>query len=418
MNTETINKLAILISWPREIDMFLPLIKKLPKKKIVIIANDSNSFETGRVKSNKLILDLLKKNNITHELFSNIYNKKKFKVLISTGETSGKKITLFSLLRFFYAFTFGFIIQKTKLFIIFEKIFNKPLTADGLHCNLGLPWYPEKQIGEITIKYPDGADLKKKNYPYNFLKEIFDIFLVYTDIEISLIKRKFSSKICKKIDYFRYKNLSNKKKAFKDFENNKYFNKNKKILYWLPTHVDFNNENDSNIKLWFKKIAFLRKNFNLIIRPHPKTILSNKNILTELTNEKFIIDNNPNRKIGDVIKHSALVFCDYGGPVFSTIYLNKSLVLLNLPKNSKFNLELRASQSLDVYVRQELISLDINCTEKEILKRVSKSLQSKYKKKFKKVKNKYFGSSKPCNLDQISKFLMNLFEKRENPNYL
>ena len=142
--------------------MFLPLIKKLPKKKIVIIANDSNSFETGRVKSNKLILDLLKKNNITHELFSNIYNKKKFKVLISTGETSGKKITLFSLLRFFYAFTFGFIIQKTKLFIIFEKIFNKPLTADGLHCNLGLPWYPEKQIGEITIKYPDGADLKKK----------------------------------------------------------------------------------------------------------------------------------------------------------------------------------------------------------------------------------------------------------------
>ena len=106
MNNNTINKLAILISWPREIDMLLPLIKKLPKKKIVIIANDNNSFETGRDKSNKLILNLLKKNNIKHELFSDIYNKKKFRFLISTGEISGKKITLFSLLRFFYAFTF------------------------------------------------------------------------------------------------------------------------------------------------------------------------------------------------------------------------------------------------------------------------------------------------------------------------
>ena len=418
MNNNTINKLAILISWPREIDMLLPLIKKLPKKKIVIIANDNNSFETGRDKSNKLILNLLKKNNIKHELFSDIYNKKKFRFLISTGEISGKKITLFSLLRFFYAFTFGFIVEKTKLFIIFEKIFNKPLTANGLHCKPGLPWYPEKKIAEVVIKYPDGADVKKKNYPYNFLKEIFDIFLVYTDIEISLIKKKFSSKICKKIDYFRYKNLSSKKKAFKDFENNKYFNKNKKILYWLPTHVDFNNENDLNIKLWFKKIAFLRKNFNLIIRPHPKTILSNKNILAELINEKFIIDNSPNRKIGDVIKHSKLVFCDYGGPVFSSIYLNKSLILLNLPENSKFNVELRANQSLDVTARNELASLDINSTEKQILKRVNESLNSKYTKKLKKIKKKHFGTSKPYNINELSKFLINLFAKRDNPNYL
>ena len=411
MNTNLIQKIAILISWPREIDMLLPLIKKIPKKKVIVIANDNNSIEKGRTKSNKLISILLKKNNINFELFSNIYNKKKYKVLISTGETSGKKITLFSLLRFLYAYTFGYIIQKTKLFIIFEKIFNKPFTADGFNCKLGLPWYPEKKIGEIIIKYPDGADLKKKNYPYNFLKKVFDIFLVYTDIEISLIKKKFGSKICKKIDYFRYKNLSNKKISFKDFEENKHYNKNRKNIYWLPTHIDLNNENDLNIKLWFKKIVFLRKNFNLIIRPHPKTILSNNNILKELADEKFIIDYNSNRKIGDIINHSALVFCDYGGPVFSTIYLNKPLVLLNLPKKSKYLLDLEINQSLDIKIRQELISLDIKNSEKEIFKKINSSLNNKYKKKIIKVRNKYFGPNKPYSVDQLSNFLITLIKK-------
>ena len=177
------------------------------------------------------------------------------------------------------------------------------------------------------------------------------------------------------------------------------------------SHIDLNNENDLNVKLWFKKIIFLRKSFNIIIRPHPKTIISNNNILKELANEKFIIDYNSNRKIGDIIKHSALVFCDYGGPVFSTIYLNKSLVLLNLPNTSKYNLNLKTNQSLDITIRQELISLDINSSENEILKKISLSLKNKYKKKIIKVRNKYFGPTKPYSVDQLSDFLIKLIKK-------
>lgn len=78
MTINKINKLAIIISWPREIDMFLPLIKFLPKKKFIIIANNSFSVEKGRLKSNKLILDFLKKNKLPYELFTNVFKKKKF----------------------------------------------------------------------------------------------------------------------------------------------------------------------------------------------------------------------------------------------------------------------------------------------------------------------------------------------------
>jgi len=110
MSIDKINKLAIIISWPREIDMFLPLIKSLPKNKLTIIANNSFSIEKGRLKSNDLIIDYLKKNKLSYELFSDVYKIKKFKILLSTGEINGKKISFYSLIRFFYAFTFGFII--------------------------------------------------------------------------------------------------------------------------------------------------------------------------------------------------------------------------------------------------------------------------------------------------------------------
>jgi len=83
MSIDKINKLAIIISWPREIDMFLPLIKSLPKNKLTIIANNSFSIEKGSLKSNDLIIDYLKKNKLSYELFSDVYKIKKFKILLS-----------------------------------------------------------------------------------------------------------------------------------------------------------------------------------------------------------------------------------------------------------------------------------------------------------------------------------------------
>lgn len=79
MNSNLVNKLAVVISWPREIDMLYPLIQHIPKKKFLIIINDFKSFETGRTKSSKLILKYIKDKRLPYELFSNILKKKNLK---------------------------------------------------------------------------------------------------------------------------------------------------------------------------------------------------------------------------------------------------------------------------------------------------------------------------------------------------
>lgn len=416
MRNKPINKIAFLISWPREIDMFSNLIKVVPSNKVEVLVNDINSLESGRSKSNKLIPYLLKKNNIKFKRFSNIYKKKKYKILISTGEASASKVTLYSLIRFFYSISIGLILEKTKIYKILFFLFKRPFTGGGLNCKVGLPWFPEKDIAETVIKFPDGADIKQKNYPYDYMQDIFDIFLSYSDKEIRLIQKKFKKKKCKKIDYFRYLGLTKSKNYLEDLTYHKYFKKKKKILYWLPTHIDIYKEEDQNILLWYKKLSFLKNKFNLIIRPHPKTILRNKTIIKKLKKEKFIIDKDHNRKIGNIIQASDVVLCDYGGTVFSSIFLNKSLSLLNLPDDYKYVLDLKLSKSLDINIRGDLSVLNLNDQKKTIDKKILMTLNFKYKKKINNLKKKYFGSSKAYSVYDLSSFLINLLNKKSYEN--
>ena len=72
------NKIAILINWPREIDMYYQLIKSIPSHRTEIIVNNIKSIERGRNKLSKVIEKILERKKIKYKLFSNIYKKKKY----------------------------------------------------------------------------------------------------------------------------------------------------------------------------------------------------------------------------------------------------------------------------------------------------------------------------------------------------
>ena len=197
-----INKIGILIAWPREIDMYDGLLD-MSSDKIDIIVNDFKSFEKGRNLSNKKIIEILEKKKINFKLFSKVFKNFKYKVIVSTGEMSGYKISIYSILRFIYGFTIGNLINVLKISNILISIFGRPFTGGGKNISLGINWFPEKILGNIVIKYSDGMDIKTKNYPFDVYKNVFDIYFSYCDLEIQLIKKKFA-KECLKIDYFRF----------------------------------------------------------------------------------------------------------------------------------------------------------------------------------------------------------------------
>ena len=83
---------------------------------------------------------------------------------MSSGELTSTKITAISILKYLYARSLGRFLILLKLDKLLEKLFNRPFT--GAHRdNFGSFWYPEKDLGEISIKLPKDLDLKLKIYP-------------------------------------------------------------------------------------------------------------------------------------------------------------------------------------------------------------------------------------------------------------
>ncbi len=403
-----INKIGILINWSRELDMYYELVKQIPKNKIELIINDVNSLEKGRDTQFKIIKNIFKKNKINYKLFSKVYKKQIYKVLISTGEVSSQKVSFYSLARFLFAHSFGLFFEITRISKFFMILFKRPYTAGGLKCTLGMNWYPEKRLGNIVIKYPDGMDIKLKKYPYDEYKKIFDIYFVHGRFEQKLIEKKFSSKITHIMGYPRFLNLSKdndiKKKLYMDFN----LDKRKKLIYWTPTNVDMKGENFLNILLWMDKIAKLQKDYNIIIRPHPKTLTLAPEIEIKLKKLNFFIDKDHNRKIGEIIKISDLVLSDYGGTIFSAIFLSKPIILLNLNHGSKFVYELRYLNSLDLIIRKSILNLETGISIKNIFKAVNQSQERDYKKKIINYKQDFFGPNNKLSINLTKKFLLNL----------
>ena len=96
------NKICILINWSREIDMYIDLINLIPEENIDIIVNDIKTIERERKENSKDIEKNLLAKKIKFKYFSKIYKKKKYKIILSTGLASTQKISLYSMLRFFY----------------------------------------------------------------------------------------------------------------------------------------------------------------------------------------------------------------------------------------------------------------------------------------------------------------------------
>ena len=399
-----INKIGIVIAWPREIDMYSGLLNN-SSNKIDIIVNDFKSFEKGRNLSNNKIIEILEKKKIKYKLFSEVFKKVTYKVIVSTGEISGYKISLYSILRYIYALTFGNIISFLKISDLLTSIFGRPFTGGGSNVLLGINWFPERVLGKIVIKFTDGMDIKTKNYPFDIFKNVFDIYLSYCDLEIELIKKKFN-KECVKIDYFRFISEAEQKDLKRD-ELIKKFNLDprKKIIYWLPTHIINSNEEDENLKNWMFKLNFLNKYYNIILRPHPKTLTINKDILGELEKLNYKVDKNFDQKIGQIIKCSDLILADYGAILFDTLYLKKKMVLLNLRENTKFEKDLIYNKSLDILLREDIESLNTNISQSEIYEKIKNEFNDDNYDKLKNLKTKYFGNQTSLSLIQLKEYL-------------
>jgi hypothetical protein len=396
------NKICYLINWPRELDMYLHLFKNHKKNEYDILINNDSINQKINFKTN-VISKKLKKLNLP---FKFLLNKKKnsYEYVISTGDRPIKKITIFSLLRFFYANTIGKFLIFFSITTLLKKIFKKPLSASNYQNILFDDIYIEKKIAKKVIKFPNSLDINLKHFPNNVWRNNFDFFCVTGGIDKRLISKKFPEKKLFDIGHPRFDYLKSKKILENKIKQE--FKISKKILLVIFTYQTLISQNINTIK---KLILFLKKNFSkyqIIFRPHPKIYYSHPNIIKLLKKEKIILDNDETRSYGNLLKGSSIIATDYGSAVLDAIYLDKKILNITWPNDKIIKKILKREECNDYLAKNHLVKINFtkNLNPKFKKNEMNYFKGKKYKKKINKLKTKLFGKKRK-NLNEFYKLL-------------
>ena len=384
-----IKKIFILINSEREFDYYYNLVNKYPDK-FTFIINDH--------KKQVNYLSFKKKKYYNSIKLSNILNSNKkyeVEVLISTGLGHLQLITIKSFLKFIYSRTFGNLIQTTKLEKIFLSFFERKFTAGANKCPIFDSVQIEKKISKLAICFPRGLDLNIKMHPEKRWVKTFDYFFCHSKFDKKIIEKN-SNKKAFLIGYPRYKNKKNQRNRIRN-------------ILWMPSYPKYANDKMFNIKKWLAVFSKLNsKKYKITIKFHPKIFLMNKSKLIFQKHIKVIDD--PSQNLNKLYSQSDLVVCDYGGSIFSALFNEKPIILLNADIN-KYGLN---KDNLEIVLRKNFYELN-NFNEQKLIQLIE-DIDKNYlynKLQIKNLKKKIFGENIP--LKEVYKKIIKLSNEA---NYL
>jgi hypothetical protein len=376
-------KIFILINSDREFDYYNSLIKKFPKHYVVVLNDHKkqvnyHSFKTLKLKKYLKVTDFLKSRP-----------EKKLPILLSTGLGHLNIISIKSILIYLYARTFGFIMLKLNIHKYLFKIFKRTFTAGGSSAKIYDLIQIEKKISKISVCFPRGLDIDIKKHPVNRWVDNFDYFLVHSKYDKKIIEKN-TKKPTQIIGYPRYIRK----------KNSKINTKIKKIL-WMPSYPKFSKDKLFNVTGWLTAFSILKKKYSITIKFHPKFSVDKK--IKAIFEKHISIINNPKENLSQLYDKNDIIVCDYGGSIFSAVYNEKPVILLNNDKRKYGLLE----ENLEIVLRSKFYS--INRFNNDKLINLINNISSDYKNKkleIKKLKKKIFGNQ--ITIGQVHKTIVNI----------
>ena len=151
------------------------------------------------------------------------------------------------------------------------------------------------------------------------------------------------------------------------------------------------------------KLNFLNKHYNVILRPHPKTLTINKDILRELEKLNYKVDKNFNQKIGQIIKCSDLILADYGAILFILVSKEKN-DFIKFKRKYKIRKRFNCNKCRFL-LREDVENLNTDISESDIYEKIENEFNADNYESLKDLKMKYFGHKTSLNLIQVKKYL-------------
>lgn len=193
--------------------------------------------------------------------------------------------------------------------------------------------------------------LGKAKHNYSSWNNTYDLILCFGPLQVEQLQACCKA-ICFQMGYPRYDDYFNSPELVGLQPPELGLDPLKPTILWLPTWLEL-----SSLSHYADVMASLCDKYNVIVKTHPLTREQEPENLAILSQYQFtsviteVYDNL------NLFRCADYVVCDYGGTAFGAIYLDKPLLLLNLP-NAKGN-HLVGDDSPDISLREQIVNLDI-----------------------------------------------------------
>jgi len=359
--TNHVHKIAFFVVDKRHFDYYGNVLKALEKQAIPfeVVINDKLSEVKSVIGDayEREMVEVAVKTGFPFTTLSQVLDSKiKYEVVVTTFTfkyryRSGKASIRESVVRAGYR-AFQKVLRLTR-----SVLLSSSLESWLNEYELSKLELPETLIGRKIVQFPKGMDIHLGRYPDPETEPLIHHYLCHGRFDSSIIAQK-SSKPYSVIGYPRYDDLVDPELAKARTLRNEFgIPPDKPIVTWLPTYVPRQGNPDFNIDHWAPYVATLQEQFAVIVRPHPKRVEKDRDLLlNKLSAFGFFVDLVAERDMSEMYAGSEFTVCDYGGVVFSAVYTDKKLILLNHPDHEE---TAHWKQNINVYrIRDILRSID------------------------------------------------------------
>ncbi|OGA68245.1 MAG: hypothetical protein A3F77_11315 [Betaproteobacteria bacterium RIFCSPLOWO2_12_FULL_67_28] len=230
-----------------------------------------------------------------------------------------------------------------------ERIGNQrrlAMLVSGHPFRLMEDWLP-RQLADVNVRLMYA--LGKAQWNFSDWNEIYDVILCFGPYHAQRLAR-FSWPLVVQVGYPRYSRYFSAPPDRQELLRRLRCDAAKRTLLWLPTWKAL-----SSIDRFAECIGALAGEYNLVIKPHPLSITTEPERIARLaalpgaTVLTDLVDN------GDLFCIADTVLCDYGGPAFGAVYLDRNLLLLDVAGADSD--ELMGPDSAELLLRQHIAAI-------------------------------------------------------------
>jgi hypothetical protein len=205
-----------------------------------------------------------------------------------------------------------------------------------------------KALGNIQVRFMYALGAAKHNFAS--WNSHYDLILCFGPWEPKRLKA-CSDAVTFQMGYPRYDDYFRKPELLGVCPPGLTLDPEKKTVLWLPSWKEL-----SSISCFADAMAALCGDYNVIVKTHPLSVEAEPHVLAILDRYEFtavivtVYDNL------NLFRCADYVVSDYGGTPFGALYLDKNLLLLNVPGAEQSDLV--GEDSPDVLLRKEIVNVD------------------------------------------------------------